>query len=74
MKNREISANPKKMPLGERSGDKEPRFCNVETDFNYDMPLLLFHNLSSAGFDFVIATLVHIITHRDGVQTITTRD
>ena len=53
------------MPLGERSRDKESRFCSVETEYNDDMPLLLSHNLSSAGFDFVIATLVRIIAHRD---------
>ena len=61
------------MPLGERLGDKESRFYGVETEFNDDMPLLLSHNLSSASYDFVVATLVHIIAHRDGVQTITAR-
>ncbi|KAL0001763.1 hypothetical protein SO802_015544 [Lithocarpus litseifolius] len=74
MKNREISANPKKMPLGEMSGDKESCFCGVETELNDDMTLLLSHNLSSAGFGFVVATLVRIIAHRDRVQTITARD
>ena len=74
MKNREILANPKKMLLGERSGDKESCFYGVETEFNDDMPLLLSHNLSSTGFDFVVAPLVRTIAHRDGVQTITTRD
>ena len=62
------------MQLGERSGDKESRFYGVETEFNDDMPLLLSHNLSSAGFDFVVATLVCIIAHRDEVQSITARD
>ena len=62
------------MPLGERLGDKEFRFCGVEMEFNDDMPLLLSHNLSSAGFDFIVATLVHIIAHKDKVQTITARD
>ena len=56
-------SNPKKMPLGERSGDKESRYCGVETEFNDDMPQLLSHNLASAGFDFVVATLVRIIAH-----------
>ena len=56
-------SNPKKMPLGERSGDKESRYCGVETEFNDDMPQLLSHSLSSAGFDFVVATLVRIIAH-----------
>ena len=51
------------MPLGERSGDKESRYCGVETEFNDDMPQLLSHNLASAGFDFVVATLVRIIAH-----------
>ncbi|KAK7852411.1 protein arginine n-methyltransferase 1.5 [Quercus suber] len=46
------------MPLGERSGDKESRYCGVETEFNDDMPQLLSHNLASAGFDFVVATLM----------------
>ncbi|XP_075642080.1 protein arginine N-methyltransferase 1.5 isoform X2 [Castanea sativa] len=46
------------MPLGERSGDKESRYCGVETEFNDDMPQLLAHSLSSAGFDFVVATLM----------------
>ena len=49
------------MPLGERSGDKESRFYGVETKFNDDMSLFLSHNISSASFDFVIATLVRII-------------
>ena len=62
------------MPLGERSGDKESRFCGVEIEFNDDMPLLLSHNLSFIGFNFVVATLVRIIAHRDEVQTIIARD
>lgn len=50
----------RKMALGERGGwDKsESRYCGVETDFNDDMPHLLSFNLSSGGFDFVVATLV----------------
>ncbi|KAJ4707623.1 Protein arginine N-methyltransferase [Melia azedarach] len=48
------------MPLGERGGwDKsESRYCGVETDFNDDMPQLLSFNLSTGGFDFVVATLM----------------
>ncbi|KAI9192121.1 hypothetical protein LWI28_018529 [Acer negundo] len=48
------------MPLGERGGwDKsESRYCGVETDFNDDMPNLLSFNLSTAGFDFLLATLM----------------
>lgn len=48
------------MALGERGGwDKsESRYCGVETDFNDDMPHLLSFNLSSGGFDFVVASLV----------------
>lgn len=48
------------MPLGERgSGDRsDSRYCGVETDFDDDMPQVLSHNLSSAGFDFVVASLV----------------
>ncbi|KAL1346776.1 hypothetical protein HN51_020327 [Arachis hypogaea] len=47
------------MPLGERQGDKsESRYCGVETDFNDDMPHVLAFNLSSGGFDFVIAPLM----------------
>ena len=65
MKNREILANPKKMSLGERSGDKESHFCGVGMEFNDDMPLLLSHNLSSIGFDFVVAdSLNYILIHR----------
>ncbi|GAY44570.1 hypothetical protein CUMW_082920, partial [Citrus unshiu] len=50
----------RKMALGERGGwDKsESRYCGVETDFNDDMPHLLSFNLSSGGFDFVVATLM----------------
>ena len=62
------------MPLGERLGDRESRFCGLETEFNDDMLLLLSHNLSFVGFDFVITTLVRIIAHRDEVQTIIARD
>ncbi|KAJ0102453.1 hypothetical protein Patl1_05295 [Pistacia atlantica] len=48
------------MPLGERGGwDKsESRYCGVETDFDNDMPHLLSYNLSTGGFDFVVATLM----------------
>ncbi|KAL9442704.1 hypothetical protein AB3S75_016142 [Citrus x aurantiifolia] len=48
------------MALGERGGwDKsESRYCGVETDFDDDMPQLLSLNLSSGGFDFVVATLM----------------
>ncbi|KNA06780.1 hypothetical protein SOVF_177920 isoform A [Spinacia oleracea] len=45
------------MPLGERNGDKESRYCGVETDFSNDMPQLLEFNIKG-GFDFVLATLV----------------
>lgn len=50
----------RKMALGERGGwDKsESRYCGVETDFDDDMPQLLSLNLSSGGFDFVVATLM----------------
>lgn len=48
------------MPLGERAGDKsESRYCGVETDFNDDMPNVLSWNISSGGFDFVVATLMN---------------
>lgn len=47
------------MPLGDRGSDKsEARFCGVETDFNDDMPQVLSFNLSTGGFDFVVAPLV----------------
>ncbi|XP_061346203.1 protein arginine N-methyltransferase 1.5-like [Gastrolobium bilobum] len=47
------------MPLGERLGDKsESRYCGVEAEFNDDMPHVLAFNLSSGGFDFVIAPLM----------------
>ncbi|KAJ7966077.1 Protein arginine N-methyltransferase [Quillaja saponaria] len=47
------------MPLGERAGDKsESRYCGVETEFNDDMPHVLAFNLSSGGFDFVVAPLM----------------
>lgn len=50
----------KKMPLGERGpGDRsESRYCGVETEFSDDVPGLLSFNLTSGGFDFVVATLV----------------
>ncbi|XP_027356887.1 protein arginine N-methyltransferase 1.5-like [Abrus precatorius] len=47
------------MPLGERAWDKsESRYCGIETEFNDDMPRVLSFNLSSGGFDFVIAPLM----------------
>uniref|UniRef100_A0A2N9EF48 Uncharacterized protein n=1 Tax=Fagus sylvatica TaxID=28930 RepID=A0A2N9EF48_FAGSY len=46
------------MPLGERSGDKESRYCGVETEFSDDVPQLLAYNLSSSSFDFVLAPLI----------------
>ncbi|GMY17782.1 protein arginine N-methyltransferase 1.5 isoform X1 [Fagus crenata] len=46
------------MPLGERSGDKESRYCGVETEFSDDVPQLLAYNLSSSSFDFVLAPLM----------------
>lgn len=50
------------MPLGDRAGDKsESRYCGVETEFDDDVPQLLLSNLSSAGFDFVVAPLVSIL-------------
>ncbi|KMT17602.1 hypothetical protein BVRB_2g035540 [Beta vulgaris subsp. vulgaris] len=45
------------MPLGDRDGDKESRYCGVETEFSNNMPQLLDFNIK-AGFDFVLATLV----------------
>ncbi|KAK8654641.1 hypothetical protein V6N13_107248 [Hibiscus sabdariffa] len=47
------------MGLGERGGwDKsESRYCGVETEFDDDVPRLLSFNLSSTGFDFVVAPL-----------------
>lgn len=45
------------MPLGDRNGDKESRYCGVETDFSDNMPQLLDFNLKG-GFDFVLATLL----------------
>lgn len=51
-----------KMPLGERAGDKsESRYCGVETEFNDDMPQVLAFNLTSGGFDFVVAPLVRLL-------------
>lgn len=47
------------MPLGDRAGDKsESRYCGVETEFDDDVPQFLLSNLSSAGFDFVVAPLM----------------
>ncbi|KAF5456626.1 hypothetical protein F2P56_026091 [Juglans regia] len=47
------------MPLGERNWDKsESRYCGVETEFHDDMPQLLAYNISSGGFDFVVAPLM----------------
>ncbi|XWS70630.1 hypothetical protein CRYUN_Cryun03dG0063200 [Craigia yunnanensis] len=48
------------MPLGKRGGwDKsESRYCGVETEFEDDVPRLLSFNLSSGGFDFVVAPLM----------------
>lgn len=46
------------MPLGERAGHKESRYCGVEAEFNDDIPQLLAYNISSGGFDFVVAPLV----------------
>ncbi|KAI4337395.1 hypothetical protein L6164_015819 [Bauhinia variegata] len=47
------------MPLGERAGDKsESRYCGIETEFNDDMPHVLAFNLSSGGFDFIVAPLM----------------
>ncbi|XP_021276626.1 protein arginine N-methyltransferase 1.5 [Herrania umbratica] len=48
------------MPLGERGGwDKsESRYCGVETEFEDDVPRLLSSNISSGGFDFVVAPLM----------------
>ena len=52
------------MPLGERPGDKsESRYCGIETEFNDDMPRLLTNSIYSAGFDFVVAQLVRLVTH-----------
>ncbi|XP_039018708.1 protein arginine N-methyltransferase 1.5-like isoform X1 [Hibiscus syriacus] len=47
------------MGLGERGNwDKsESRYCGVETEFNDDVPRLLSFNLSSTGFDFIVAPL-----------------
>ncbi|OMO61939.1 Protein arginine N-methyltransferase PRMT5 [Corchorus capsularis] len=47
------------MPLGERvEGKGESRYCGVETEFDDDVCRLLSFNLSSAGFDFVVAPLM----------------
>ncbi|XP_050218406.1 protein arginine N-methyltransferase 1.5 isoform X2 [Mercurialis annua] len=51
------------MPLGEKAGwqKSESRYCGVETDFDDNMPQLLFFNLSAdtGGFDFVVAPLMN---------------
>ncbi|XP_057516470.1 protein arginine N-methyltransferase 1.5 isoform X2 [Amaranthus tricolor] len=44
------------MPLGDRNGDKESRYCGVETEFSDNMPQLLEFNIKG-GFDFVLAPL-----------------
>lgn len=50
------------MPLGERAGDKsDSRYCGIVTDFNDDIPQLLSLNING-GFDFVVATLVYLIS------------
>lgn len=48
------------MPLGDKVGweKSESRYCGVETEFNEDIPQLLSYNISSGGFDFVVAPLV----------------
>ena len=70
------------MPLGDRAGDKsESRYCGVETEFDDDVPQLLISNLSSGGFDFVVAPLVSILaflfsifTAENDVSTLTDRE
>eukprot|EP00257_Ricinus_communis_P009389 XP_002528010.2 protein arginine N-methyltransferase 1.5 [Ricinus communis] len=49
------------MPLGERAGweKSESRYCGVETEFDENMPQLLSFNLSTGGFDFVLAPLMN---------------
>ncbi|XP_031374612.1 protein arginine N-methyltransferase 1.5 isoform X2 [Punica granatum] len=49
------------MPLGSRGPwDKsESRYCGVETEFSDDVPGLLSYNISSGGFDFVVAPLMN---------------
>ena len=47
------------MPLGDRNGDKESRYCGVETEFSDNMPQLLEFNIKG-GFDFVLAPLVSL--------------
>ncbi|XP_037494442.1 protein arginine N-methyltransferase 1.5 [Jatropha curcas] len=49
------------MPLGDKAGweKSESRYCGVETEFDNDMPQLLSFNLSSGGFDFVLAPLMN---------------
>jgi hypothetical protein len=48
------------MPLGERGGWErtESRYCGVETDFSNDVTHLLNFNISTGGFDYVLAPLV----------------
>ncbi|KAG8642367.1 hypothetical protein MANES_12G085100v8 [Manihot esculenta] len=48
------------MPLGDKVGweKSESRYCGVETEFNEDIPQLLSYNISSGGFDFVVAPLM----------------
>uniref|UniRef100_A0A7N0U6W9 Protein arginine N-methyltransferase n=1 Tax=Kalanchoe fedtschenkoi TaxID=63787 RepID=A0A7N0U6W9_KALFE len=64
------------MPLGERIGDKsESRYCGVETDFDDDMPNLLYRNISAGGFDFVVSTLMDpsyrpSLVQKDGSKSI----
>lgn len=50
------------MPLGERGGweRSESRYCGVETDFSDDVPSLLSFNISTGGFDYVLAPLVRV--------------
>nr|VDD40740.1 unnamed protein product [Brassica oleracea] len=49
------------MPLGERGGweRSESRYCGVETDFSDDVPSLLSFNISTGGFDYVLAPLMN---------------
>ncbi|EFH43573.1 Skb1 methyltransferase family protein [Arabidopsis lyrata subsp. lyrata] len=48
------------MPLGERGGWErtESRYCGVETDFSNDVTHLLNFNISTGGFDYILAPLV----------------
>ncbi|XP_010526290.1 PREDICTED: protein arginine N-methyltransferase 1.5 [Tarenaya hassleriana] len=49
------------MPLGERGGweRSESKYCGVETDFDDDVPSLLSFNISTGGFDYVLAPLMN---------------